>query len=69
MNMKKVLVLVMAMAFTASVASVSMAAIEKCTVKAVAGKTVTLECKKASLKVGDDVTLKKAIKKKAIEGC
>lgn len=66
--MKKVLVLVMAMAFTASVASVSMAATEKCTVKAVDGKTVTLECKGASLKAGDAVTVKSA-KKKAIEGC
>lgn len=67
--MKKVLVFAMAMAFTVSVASVSMAASVKCTVKSVSGNTVTMDCKKASkLKVGDAVTVK-AKKSRAIEGC
>ncbi len=67
--MKKVLAIAMAMAFTVSAASVSMAASVKCTVKAVDGDTVTMDCKKASsLKVGDSVKVK-AAKKKAIEGC
>ncbi len=67
--MKKVLVFAMAMAFTVSTASVSMAARVNCTVKAIDGKTVTMDCKKASkLKAGDKVTVK-AKKAKAIEGC
>ena len=67
--MKKVLAIAMAMAFTVSAASVSMAASVKCTVKAVDGSTVTMDCKKASkLKVGDSVKVK-AKKAKAIEGC
>lgn len=67
--MKKVLAVAMAMALTASVASVSMAADVKCTVKAVDGNTVTLDCKKADkLSAGQDVKVK-AAKKKAIEGC
>lgn len=67
--MKKVLAIAMAMAFTVSAASVSMAASVKCTVKAVDGNTVTMDCKKASkLNVGDKVKVK-AAKKKAIEGC
>ena len=67
--MKKVLAVAMAMAFTASVASVSMAASVKCTVKAVDGNTVTMDCKKASkLSAGQQVKVK-AVKKKAIEGC
>lgn len=67
--MKKVLAVAMAMAFTASVASVSMAASVKCTVKAVDGNTVTMDCKKASsLSAGQSVKVK-AEKKKAIEGC
>lgn len=69
--MKKVLVFALAMAFTVSAASVSMAASTKCTVKAVDGNTVTLDCKKPSLKAGDavEVKAKKAKKAKAIEGC
>ena len=67
--MKKVLAFAMAMAFTVSAASVSMAASVKCTVKAVDGSTVTMDCKKASkLKAGDSVSVK-AKKAKAIEGC
>lgn len=68
--MKKVLVvLAMAMALSVSGASVSMARIAKCTVKAVDGDTVTMECKRASLKAGDDVIVKPAKKRRAIEGC
>ncbi|MEN8140326.1 MAG: hypothetical protein ABFR97_03785 [Thermodesulfobacteriota bacterium] len=64
--MKKVLAIAMALAFTATAAS---AASVKCTVKAIDGNNVTMECKKASsLKAGDAVTVK-AKKKKAIEGC
>lgn len=59
----------MALAFTASAASVSVAASVKCTVKSVDGSTVTMDCKKASkLHAGDAVKVKTA-KKKAIEGC
>ena len=66
--MKKVLVIALAMAFSVSAASVSMAGTVKCTVKSVAGDTVTMDCKKASsLKAGDAVKVKAA--KKAIEGC
>lgn len=67
--MKKVLAVAMALAFTASTATVSLAASVKCTVKSVDGSTVTMDCKKASkLKAGDAVKVK-ASKKKAIEGC
>ena len=67
--MKKVLALAMAMAFTVSTASVSMAAYVKCTVKNVSGDTVTMECKKADrLNAGDSVTVKSK-RKRAIEGC
>ena len=68
--MKKVLAMAMAMAFTASVASVSMAAKSvKCTVKSIEGNAVTMDCKKASkLSVGQAVKVK-AVKTKAIEGC
>ena len=67
---KKLLSLAMAMAFTVSVASVSMAAKVKCEVTAVDGDTVTLDCgKKASkMKAGDKV--KVSVKKAAaVEGC
>ncbi len=68
--MKKVLAVAMAMAFTVSVASVSMAASVKCTVTAVDGHNVTMDCgaKASSLHAGDAVKVK-AAKKKAIEGC
>ncbi len=68
--MKKVLVVAMAMVFTASVASVSMAASVKCTVIAVDGNKVTMDCgKKASkFSVGNKCKVKDE-KKKAIEGC
>ena len=67
--MKKVLALVMAMGLTVSTASVSMAAYVRCTVKAVDGDTVTMDCKKADkLNVGDKVKVK-AKKRRAIEGC
>lgn len=60
----------MAMALTFSVAGVSFAAsYVKCEVKAVAGDTVTLECKRNAddLKVGSKV--KVSPQRKAIEGC
>ena len=67
--MKKVLAVAMALAFTASTASVTLAGKVKCTVKAVEGSSVTMDCKKASkLHVGDKVSVK-AKKAKAIEGC
>jgi hypothetical protein len=68
---KKIITLLMAMAFTVGVAGVSMAAkYIKCEVKAIDGKTLTLECKKGAdtFKVGSKVKVKSA-KKKAIEGC
>ncbi|MEA3547415.1 MAG: hypothetical protein U9R66_07100 [Thermodesulfobacteriota bacterium] len=66
---KKLLSLAMAMAFTVSVASVSMAAKVKCEVTGVDGDNVTMKCKKASkLKVGDKVDVK-AKKSAAVEGC
>lgn len=68
---KKIITLLMAMAFTVGVAGVSMAAkAVKCEVKAVDGNTVTLECKKDAdtLKVGSKVNVKSA-KIKAVEGC
>jgi hypothetical protein len=67
---KKIVTLLMAMAFTVGVAGVSVAAKSvKCKVTALDGNAVTLDCKKAdSLKVGMKVKVKEA-KKKAIEGC
>ena len=66
---KKLLALVMALAFTASTAVVVMAASVTCKVTAIDGNAVTLDCKKASkLKVGQKVKVKEA-KKKAVEGC
>ena len=67
---KKIVTLLMAMAFTVGVAGVSVAAKSvKCKVTAVDGNAVSLDCKKADkLKVGMKVKVKKA-KKKAIEGC
>ena len=67
--MKKVLAVAMALAFTASAASVTFAGSVKCTVKAVDGSAVTMDCKKASkLHAGGKVSVK-AKKAKAIEGC
>ena len=67
---KKLLALVMALAFTVSTAVVCMAAPSvKCKVTAIDGNAVTLDCKKASkLKVGQKVKVKEN-KKKAVEGC
>ena len=67
---KKLLSLAMAMAFTVSMASVSMAAKVKCEVTGVEGDIVTLDCgKKANkLKKGDKVDVK-AKKTAAVEGC
>jgi hypothetical protein len=67
---KKIVTLLMAMAFTVGVAGVSVAAKSvNCKVTAIDGKAVSLDCKKAdTLKVGMKVKVKEA-KKKAIEGC
>ena len=67
---KKIVTLLMAMAFTVSIAGVSVAAKSvKCKVTAIDGNAVSLDCKKADkLKVGMKVKVKEA-KKKAIEGC
>ena len=68
---KRIITLLMAMAFTVGVAGVSVAAKSvTCKVSAVDGNTVTLDCKKGAdkLKVGSKVKVKSA-KKKAIEGC
>ncbi|MCK4837751.1 MAG: hypothetical protein KAS94_03055 [Desulfobulbaceae bacterium] len=68
---KKIITLLMAMAFTVGVAGVSMAAKSvTCKVTAVDGTTVTLECKKKAdtLKVGSKVRVSKK-KIRAVEGC
>lgn len=67
---KKIITLLMAMAFTVGMAGTGMAAKEvKCEVKAVDGKTLTLECKDAdAFKAGANVKVK-AAKRRAIEGC
>lgn len=68
--MKKILSLVLAMAFVVGVAGVSVAAkYAKCEVTAIDGNTVTLDCTKNvdTLKVGAKVKVKKA--RKAVEGC
>ncbi len=67
---KKIVTLLMAMAFTVSIAGVSVAAKSvKCKVTAIDGNAVSLDCKKADkLKVGMKVKVKES-KKKAIEGC
>ena len=67
---KKIITLILAAAFTVSVAGVGVAAKSvNCKVAAVDGNTVTLDCKKADkLKVGMKVKVKEA-KKKAVEGC
>ncbi|MBU0483721.1 MAG: hypothetical protein KKB30_04320 [Proteobacteria bacterium] len=65
---KKLLVLAMALAFTLSTVA-AIAATTNCTVTAIDGDTVTLDCKKADdLKVGQKVKVKEA-KKKGVEGC
>ncbi|MBU0674974.1 MAG: hypothetical protein KJ950_10055 [Proteobacteria bacterium] len=68
---KKLITLLLAMAFTVSLAGVGMAAKSAdCTVSSVDGSTVTLDCGKDAddLKVGSKVKVKDA-KKKAVEGC
>lgn len=69
--MKKLLSLLLAVAFTLSTASISVAASSvNCEVKSVDGNSVILDCGKDAdeLTVGSDVKVKKA-KKRAIEGC
>jgi len=68
---KKIVTLLLAMAFVVGIAGVSIAAkAVTCKVSAVDGDVVTLECKKDAdtLKVGSKVKVKSA-KKKAVEGC
>jgi fucose permease len=66
--MKKMLAVVMVVAFALSAGS-ALAGKVNCTVDKVDGNTVTMTCKKADkLKAGQAVTVK-AAKKKAIEGC
>lgn len=68
---RKIIVLLMAAAFTVGVAGVSMAAKSvNCEVTGVDGKIVTLECKKGAddLKVGAKVKVS-ASKRRAVEGC
>ena len=68
--MKRLLSLVLAVAFTLSTATVSLAASVKCEVKSIEGTSVMLDCgsKAKKLEVGSKVKVKTA-KKKAIEGC
>ncbi len=67
--MKKIMIVVMALAFVASASTGVMASRVKCTVDSIEGNIVTLTCENADrLKAGDSVTLRVA-KKKAIEGC
>jgi ABC-type transporter Mla subunit MlaD len=67
--MKKMLTVVMVVAFALSAGSALASSKVKCTVDKVDGNTVTMTCKKANkLNAGDKVTVK-AAKKKAIEGC
>ncbi len=68
--MKKMIVLAMAMAFTA--ATVGIAYSLSCDVKTISGTTVTLECKeieKSKIEVGKPVTVSPKKDKKAPEGC
>ncbi len=66
--MKKIMSLVLAAAFVASVATAAFAGkAEKCEVTAVDGSTVTVTCEGTDLKAGDQVEVKKA--RKAVEGC
>jgi len=66
---KKIVVFAMAMAFMAGSATISFAKTE-CTVTAVEGTKVTMDCGDAAkdMSVGSKVNVKSA-KKKAIEGC
>ncbi len=74
---KKMLATLLALSFLAGTAALSFAA--KCTVTAVEGNTVTVDCDgvvsqaEGKAQVGDKVTVKdgkiEAKKKKAIEGC
>ena len=67
--MKKLVTVVMVVAFALSSAGLVMAAKSvKCTVDSVDGDKVTMTCKDAKLKAGDKVKVKSAAKK-AVEGC
>ena len=67
---KKLLSLAMAMAFTVSLASVSMAAKIKCEVTGVEGDIVTMDCGKKAKKMKDGDKVDVKVKKGgAVEGC
>ncbi|MGI6656988.1 MAG: selenite/tellurite reduction operon protein ExtJ [Desulfobulbus sp.] len=63
--MKRIGIVLMAAAFVFSTSTVFAA---KCTVESIEGTKVTMECDKADMKVGDNVTVR-AKKAKALEGC
>ncbi len=64
--MKKLMIVLMGAAFVFS-ASAAFAAKSTCTVEAVDGSKVTLNCDKTDVKAGDKVTVSGA--KKKLEGC
>ena len=66
--MKKLVTVVMVVAFALSSAGIVLAA--KCTVDSVDGNKVTMTCDDAgSMKAGDKVDVKAKKAKKALEGC
>ncbi len=68
--MKKLISVLLAVAFVMTSTGVSLAASSKCTVTAVEDNKVILDCgkKAADFKAGTKVKIK-SMKKKAIEGC
>lgn len=66
--MKKLVTVVMVVAFALSSAGMVMAKQVKCTVDSVDGDKVTMTCKDSKFKAGDKVKVKSAAKK-AVEGC
>lgn len=64
--MKKLMIMLMGAAFVFS-AGTAFAAKSSCTVEAVDGTKVTLNCDKADVKAGDKVTVSGG--KKKLEGC
>ncbi len=68
--MKKLTSALLALAFVVTSTGTVLAASGKCTVTAIEGEKVVLDCgnKAEKFKVGDDVKIKSS-KSKAIEGC
>jgi hypothetical protein len=66
--MKKLVIAVMVVAFALSSAGLVMAAYVNCKVDSVDGDKVTMTCKDAKFKAGDEVKIK-AGGKKMVEGC